>query len=118
MGRINVAKGMHVMLFLLLALQNSMLRASDEGSKEWLNACSLARAEFAKKIDEKSSKHKWEYSDYVGNIENYAMGVAESRDSFIVVFVLKKTTVKINGTGAEYVVDKSTMQISRTTFFK
>jgi len=106
-------------LFLLLAIPLSVitLHAEDVKPPSILRAAEVAYQDFSAKLDQ-GRTIQWEYSDYVGNIQNYDIGLSESDTSYIVVFLLKQGDVKINGGGGEYKINKGDFRVMQFTVYK
>lgn len=100
---------------LLLACSDSAFARDEVGRNSVIDACVIARGAFIERLEEKSS-YKWEFSEYVSDIRNYSMGVAETDDRYIVAFrLIRKDFI---GGSWFYEIDKNTMQISRSYGFK
>lgn len=81
-------------------------------SHKLLSAASVAYEDYSKKLEIGKSA-EWEYSAYVSNISNYSVGLSEAKNAYVVVFQLKKASVKINGSGGVYYIDKESLRILR-----
>ena len=76
-----------------------------------LQAAEIARHDFSTKI--KSSSFETEYDEFVGNIDNYSIGLNDAGDIFFVVFRLKGPGRGeiVKGGGAVYKIRKSDLSI-------
>ncbi|MFZ2753441.1 MAG: hypothetical protein WAZ48_08325 [Lysobacteraceae bacterium] len=72
-----------------------------------------ARLDVRKKNEEKSG-----LANYVFEINNYDIGLSESRDHYVVVIRLRKNEEGMEVGGATYWVDKKSMEIANAVGFK
>ena len=95
---------------LMLFHQNS--NAKETCSTGILGAAEIAKSDFEERL-QKENGSSWEFAEYVSNIRNYSIGLSENDSSYIVVFTLNKTNVKINGGGGRYTIDKKRLEVTK-----
>lgn len=84
-----------------------------------LEAAEVAYRDFSGRLElERDVEPEWEFSDYVLKVENYDIGLSQTTDFYIVVFLLMKSDAAITGGGGEYKIRKTTFEIVEFTGYE
>ena len=104
-----------IFLLLLTFLCGDVVAQKANGNAA--KAVHVATAAFLAKLDSKPKD--WQYGEYVSRIENYSIGVAENKASYVVVFRLRRPRdTMIFGGDADYFIDKNSFVVTRFVGYK
>ncbi len=92
------------MIFVLLFCGHAY--SSDGSENKIFHAAQIARADYQLKIKDKELFPEHLYVIY-SKVENYSIGISETKIYYVVVFIPKKFGRKMNGGGGEYLIRKS-----------
>ncbi len=99
---------MRRLIFLVAALFLLDVRA---GEGDIISAIKVTRAEMIRILSKEPDD--WEYAKFVNNIDNYNIGISELEKQVVVVYVLKRSRVRILGGRVDFFVSKNPLVIEK-----
>ena len=100
-----------VSLLWMLGLFHGAAVAQRQNFDQLHHALSIAVGDFTDRLSKEKGDPKSELWRFLHNIDNYSIGMSQSHDYFIVVFIPRQLSTPIRGGGGEYRIRKGDLGI-------